>query len=97
MVEGLVAAGAAGCWVGVGGGYERAGGLVVAALVVWGFGAGGHGHLPLATVVVVETERDDKSKVVQAVWWCALLLVANVIVGIMVLVKLQEIAKALGA
>lgn len=45
----------------------------------------------------VETERDDKSKVVQAVWWCALLLVANVIVGIMVLVKLQEIAKALGA
>jgi hypothetical protein len=51
----------------------------------------------LATVLRVETERDDKSKLVQAVFWCGVLLLANLIVGIMALVKLQEIAEALGA
>lgn len=43
----------------------------------------------------METHEERSNSMTQAVVWCLLLLLANLIVGIMALVKLGEIADAL--
>ena len=45
--------------------------------------------------LVMETQEERSKSVAQAVTWCAVLLLANLIVGVLALLKLGEIADAL--